>query len=90
MSLILRFADFFSVQSLTHKCANNLDQSELALVRLLELSDRRVGPLSALTSDLLELAHPLLQTCAFSWANELTEGETYVNFSSTLEVLKTI
>ena len=78
------------MQSLTYKCANTLEQSELALVRILELSDRSVGPLSELTSDLLELAHPLLQTCAFSWVNELTEGETYVNFGSTLEVLTSI
>ena len=90
MGTIYRFADFFSVKSLTYTCANQVSLFDEALTYV------RVGtfwPITAFNDNLSELLatlYPTLWHCAFAWLTELNDPSTYVEFSDASKTLQTI
>ena len=92
ISTLYRFAEFFSVQSLTFKCSTQMSLAEKSLISLVELNQKtsNITELSQASSSLLQLSHPLLWNCGFAWLTELSIGSNYVEVADFKGQLKTL
>ena len=89
-SLIYRFSEHFSLQSMTRKCAWSIEESEYSVLNLVEAQNPTLISYSRLTYYMLSHVYSVVEGCSKSVKDELSEAKTYVALGDYDEVISTV